>query len=71
MPNQTISQNYKVVRVGACCDKQILKLYASEHQTFLECETCKCRCITPGLEDGQITCWPHHDCNDGGCTHQE
>lgn len=30
-----------------------------------------CVCVTPGQEDGQSTCWKHHDCNDGSCTHRE
>lgn len=28
-----------------------------------------CYCNTPGMDDGQQTCFPHHDCNDGDCTH--
>lgn len=31
----------------------------------------ECRCTNPGKDDGQTTCWEHHDCNDGSCTHQE
>ncbi len=30
-----------------------------------------CRCLTPGQDDGQTTCWKHHDCRDGSCTHGE
>lgn len=30
-----------------------------------------CNCITPGEDDGVTTCWEHHDCNDGTCTHQD
>lgn len=29
----------------------------------------ECRCITPGADDGFTTCWAHHDCSDGSCTH--
>ena len=31
----------------------------------------KCQCKNPGQDDGETTCWIHHDCNDGSCTHQE
>lgn len=31
----------------------------------------ECRCATPGQDDGQTTCWLHHDCSDGSCTHQD
>lgn len=30
-----------------------------------------CRCLTVGKEDGGTTCWQHHDCGDGSCTHGE
>lgn len=30
-----------------------------------------CRCLTPGQDDGGTTCWQHHDCSDGSCTHGE
>lgn len=31
----------------------------------------KCRCTNVGQDDGQTTCWLHHDCLDGSCTHHE
>ena len=31
----------------------------------------KCRCLNVGQDDGQTTCWLHHDCSDGSCTHGE
>lgn len=31
----------------------------------------QCRCLNPPLDDGQTTCWLHHDCSDGSCTHQD
>ena len=40
-------------------------------QTYVECYACECRCIHPGQDDGQTTCWKHHDCSDGSCTHQD
>lgn len=30
-----------------------------------------CRCTNPGEDDGGNTCWPHHDCTKGECTHGE
>jgi hypothetical protein len=30
-----------------------------------------CRCKNEGQDDGDITCWKHHDCRDGSCTHAE
>lgn len=30
-----------------------------------------CRCRTPGHDDGDTTCWKHHRCEDGECTHGE
>lgn len=30
-----------------------------------------CRCYNPGEDDGENTCWVHHDCNLGDCTHGE
>lgn len=31
----------------------------------------KCWCKNEGQDDGERTCWVHHDCSDGSCTHQE
>lgn len=31
----------------------------------------ECVCRNPGEDDGDTTCWVHHDCSDGSCTHQE
>jgi len=31
----------------------------------------KCECINPPADDGHTTCWKHHDCSDGSCTHQD
>ena len=30
-----------------------------------------CTCLNIGEDDGQTTCWLHHDCSDGSCTHQD
>lgn len=30
-----------------------------------------CNCRVAGNDDGNNTCWEHHDCNDGSCTHAE
>lgn len=30
-----------------------------------------CRCIQAGMDDGFSTCWIHHDCNDGSCSHMD
>lgn len=30
-----------------------------------------CKCLTRGEDDGQETCWKHHDCTQGYCTHIE
>lgn len=34
-------------------------------------EAGECRCTHPGQDDGSTTCWVHHDCSDGSCTHGE
>ena len=31
----------------------------------------ECRCTNPGQDDGSTTCWEHHDCSRGECTHGE
>lgn len=31
----------------------------------------ECKCQTPGEDDGNTTCWAHHDCRAGDCTHQD
>lgn len=31
----------------------------------------ECRCKTVGHDDGNNTCWKHHDCMDGMCTHTD
>lgn len=36
-----------------------------------ETVTRECRCLNPGMDDGQTTCWVHHDCSDGSCTHAD
>lgn len=30
-----------------------------------------CNCITPGQDDGRHTCFQHHDCTRGECTHMD
>lgn len=30
-----------------------------------------CRCEVVGQDDGENTCWVHHDCTDGSCTHTD
>ena len=30
-----------------------------------------CECVYPPEDDGLATCWIHHDCTDGSCTHQD
>lgn len=30
-----------------------------------------CTCLNVGRDDGATTCWIHHDCMDGSCTHME
>lgn len=30
-----------------------------------------CRCLTIGDDNGATTCWPHHDCFRGDCTHMD
>lgn len=31
----------------------------------------ECRCTNPGQDDGSNTCWVHHNCMTGDCTHGE
>lgn len=31
----------------------------------------ECNCTIPGQDDGSTTCWEHHDCMSGDCTHGE
>ena len=31
----------------------------------------ECRCLNSGQDDGAQTCWNHHDCSRGDCTHQD
>lgn len=31
----------------------------------------KCICKTLGEDDGEFTCWNHHDCFRGDCTHTD
>lgn len=59
------------IRVGICCPVMALKLWHTPHQTYVECYACECRCIHPGEDDGQTTCWTHHDCFKGECTHMD
>lgn len=30
-----------------------------------------CTCLTVGEDDGATTCWQHHDCFRGDCTHMD
>lgn len=34
-------------------------------------EVNRCTCTHPGEDDGSTTCWEHHDCTRGDCTHGE
>ena len=54
-----------------CCDNPKLVLQGDELQSYTECENCGCLCNTPGKDDSQITCFMHHDCSLGYCTHQD
>lgn len=31
----------------------------------------RCSCRTIGKDDGDHTCFKHHDCRDGSCTHTD
>lgn len=31
----------------------------------------KCHCLNVGEDDGPHTCWQHHDCFRGDCTHMD
>jgi hypothetical protein len=31
----------------------------------------RCTCSNWGEDDGQTTCWLHHNCQNGDCTHME
>lgn len=31
----------------------------------------ECRCENSGRDDGNYTCWEHHNCRSGDCTHAE
>lgn len=31
----------------------------------------ECVCLSVGQDDGAKTCWMHHDCRDGSCTHMD
>lgn len=37
------------------------------HANQLKAEDCTC--LNVGEDDGATTCWPHHDCSLGYCTH--
>lgn len=45
----------------------------SSLETFKENweEAGRCTCTHPGQDDGSTTCWEHHDCTTGDCTHGE
>lgn len=30
-----------------------------------------CSCLTVGQDDGGTTCWQHHNCYNGDCTHMD
>lgn len=34
-------------------------------------EVGRCTCTNPGEDDGATTCWEHHNCQNGDCTHGE
>lgn len=42
---------------------RIHKLNFRKEVTIFDINACRCRL--------GVTCWIHHDCNDGSCTHQE
>lgn len=50
-----------------CCNN----MHLIRRGYFIECIYCECCCLNVGKEDGGKTCWQHHDCNDGSCTHGE
>ena len=39
--------------------------------TVVITDFCECTCITRGMDDGYTTCWKHHRCEDGMCTHND
>jgi len=43
----------------------------SDKQLNIDHRPKRCQCLIPGNDDGQSTCFMHHDCNDGSCTHRD
>lgn len=50
-------------------DSEIAKAFKRLQSDIITGEVC--RCENKGQDDGQQTCWEHHDCNRGDCTHQD
>ncbi len=46
-----------------------VKFLDSDTVVITDFRTCLCR--TVGRDDGDTTCWKHHDCSWGECTHQD
>jgi hypothetical protein len=58
----------QLIRIGV----KAVPVYAVEidyEPTEYEIDVIACRCKNTGLDDGDYTCWTHHNHDD--CTHQE
>lgn len=50
-----------------CCDNPVIV----DRGYYLECTNCECCCTNAGQDDGGKTCWQHHNCANGDCTHTD
>lgn len=45
--------------------------HAAQEKPFDKVTNRECTCLNVGEDDGATTCWMHHDCYKGECTHMD
>lgn len=51
--------------------KYDIEVYVDKTSDLLKAIDGWCRCDSVGSDDGRHTCWQHHDCTLGDCTHND
>ena len=65
------AEHIKTKLAGASeASKKIKVNYINQDSVLVEVND-ECNCKTRGEDDGKTTCWEHHDCYYGDCTHGE
>lgn len=63
--------NMKAEEIGITLEQLFDEYHDSKYDSLEEFLDNRCSCKTVGMDDGAHTCFEHHRCSDGVCTHQD